>query len=199
MDKSIAQGNIWEYNRTAMKNNSVLAWRVLIIIVALAGLGWLQWSRVPTDAESASRIAAARVNFPAPDFVLDTLDGKRVAWDDLRGKVVLVNFWATWCPPCRAEASDLQAAYQAHRNSDFVLLGIDNAEDDADVKKFVDEFHLTFPILLDRDLEVSQRFQVMALPTSFIVDRDGIIRVVNVGGMDRAYIEAQLSNLGMTR
>ena len=182
-----------------MKNNSVLSWRALILVVALAGLGWLQWSRIPSEAESATKAAAARVNFPAPDFVLDTLDGKRVTWDDLRGKVVLVNFWATWCPPCRAEASDLQAAYQAHVKGDFVVLAIDNAEEDANVKNFADEYHLTFPILLDRDLQVSQRFQVMALPTSFIVDRNGIIRAVNVGGMDRAYLEAQLSNLGVTR
>jgi peroxiredoxin len=171
----------------------------LLALVALLGAGWIQWSRVPTQTETAVRVAAARVNFPAPAFTLDTLDGKRIAWDDLRGKVVLVNFWATWCPPCRAEMNDLQAAYQAHRASDFVLLAIDNAEDDADVKNFADEFRLTFPILLDRDGGIARQFNVLALPTSFIVDRDGIIRAVNVGGMDRAYIEAQLSNLGVPR
>jgi peroxiredoxin len=95
--------------------------------------------------------------------------------------------------------NDLQAAFQAHADDEVAFLALNNSEDDDTVKKFADEFHLTFPILLDRDGRVAERFNVLALPTFFIVDCDGIIRAVNVGGMDRAYIEAQLSKLGVMR
>lgn len=173
-------------------------WQILIALVAISGMTWIHASRVITETEAFNQIAAARVNFAAPDFALDTLDGKRITLSDLRGKVVIVNFWATWCPPCRAEMNDLQSAYQAHQN-DFVLLAINNSEEDADVQKFVAEFHLTFPILLDRDGQVAKQYNVLALPTSFIIDRKGIVRAVNVGGMNRVYIEAQLLSQGVTR
>jgi cytochrome c biogenesis protein CcmG/thiol:disulfide interchange protein DsbE len=117
---------------------------------------------------------------------------------NLRGRVVLVNFWATWCPPCRIEMPEIQSAYQARRD-DLVVLAVNQAEDDDSVKRFVDEFHLTFLILLDRDQAIGRRFQVLALPTSFFIDREGVIRAVHTGQIDRAYIEAQLSALPAAR
>ncbi len=166
---------------------------LLIFLVAIAGGAWIHWTRVPSDDEVAARIAA-HVNFQAPDFSLTTLDGKPVSLSDLRGKVVLINFWATWCPPCRAEMQDLQVAYQEHSDG-FVVLGINNAEGDESVRRFVDEFHLTFPILLDRDGAVARKYQMQALPTSFFIDRAGIVHAANVGAMNRAYIEAQITLL----
>ncbi len=168
-------------------------WYSLIIVAAIAGGAWIDLTRVPDDAASAARIAA-HVNFSAPAFTLATLDGKSVASSDLRGKVVLVNFWATWCPPCRSEMPDIESTYQAHR-AEFVVLAINDAENNGAVKPFVDQFHFTFPILLDRDGAVARLFQVQALPTSFFIDRAGIIRAANVGQMDRAYIETQIAAL----
>ncbi len=170
-----------------------LRWSWLIAAVAIAGSGWIYYTRVPDNITGAAGVAA-HVNFRAPEFTLTTLDGKPVTSSDLRGKVVLVNFWATWCPPCRSEMPDIESAYQAHRDQ-FVVLAINDAEDGGTVKQFVDQFHFTFPILLDRDGAVGKRFQVQALPSSFFIDRAGIIRAANVGQMDRAYIEAQLAAL----
>jgi cytochrome c biogenesis protein CcmG/thiol:disulfide interchange protein DsbE len=168
-------------------------WCLLIVAVALAGSGWIYLTRVPDAADVTANIAA-HVNFRAPEFTLAALDGKPVALTSLRGKVVLVNFWATWCPPCRIEMPEIQSAYQAHRD-DLVVLAVNQAEDDDSVKRFVDEFHLTILVLLDRDQAIGRRFQVLALPTSFFIDREGVIRAVRTGQMDRAYIEAQLSAL----
>ena len=181
-----------------IKINLVWRWRILLIAVALVGWSWLEFTHVPNGTESAARAVAGRINFPAPDFTLNTIDGKKIAWSDLRGKVVIVNFWATWCPPCRAEVGDLQAAYQSHQN-DFVLLAINNQEENTDVQSFVDQFQVTFPILMDRTGLTATQYNVIALPTSFIIDREGIVRAVNVGGMDRAYIEAQLAKQGAIR
>lgn len=168
-------------------------WNILLIVVALIGGAWIQASRVPNDDEIAAQVAA-RVNFQAPDFELTTLDGKSIALSEQRGKIVLINFWATWCPPCRAEMQDINAVAQAHRDQ-LIVLAINNAEDEARVRQFVAEFQLTFPILLDNDGMVAEKYNVLALPTSFFVDRDGIVRAATMGAMNRAYIEAQIAAL----
>jgi cytochrome c biogenesis protein CcmG/thiol:disulfide interchange protein DsbE len=173
-----------------------LKWYLLIAIVAIAGSSWIYFTRVPDDAETIARVAA-HVNFRAHAFTLTTLDGKSVSLNDWRGKIVLVNFWATWCPPCRSEMPDIEAAYQTHRDN-FVVLAINQSESVDAAKRFADEFHLTFPILLDTTGSVGQQFQVQALPTSFFIDPNGIIRAANLGQMNRAYIEAQIAALGTT-
>jgi cytochrome c biogenesis protein CcmG, thiol:disulfide interchange protein DsbE len=188
----IAQGAVCEYNSGVTR----LKWYLLIAVVAIAGSGWIYWTRVPDDAEVIARVAA-HVNFRAPAFTLTTLDGKLVSSNDFHGKIVLVNFWATWCPPCRSEMPEIEAAYQAHRNN-FVVLGINQAESSNAAKQFADEFHLTFPILLDSNGSVGQLFQVQALPTSFFIDPKGIIRAANLGQMNRAYIETQIAALETT-
>ena len=174
-----------------------LKWYLLIVVATITGSGWIYFTRVPDDAETIARVAA-HVNFRAPEFTLTALDGESVSLNDLRGKVILVNFWATWCPPCRSEMPDIAAAYQAHRNN-FVVLGINQAESRDAAKQFADEFHLTFPILLDTTGSVGRQYQVQALPTSYFIDPSGIIRAANLGQMNRAYIEAQITALGAAR
>lgn len=169
-------------------------WNLLLLFVALLGGAWIQLTRVPAETEVVARVAA-HVNFKAPDFQLTTLDGKTVALSDYCGKVVLINFWATWCPPCRTEMPDIQAAAQAHPDG-LVVLAINNAEDAETVKRFAQQFNLTFPILLDSDGSVARKYGVQGLPTSFFIDRAGIVRAANMGAMSRAYIEAQIAALG---
>ncbi len=166
----------------------------LVLFVALLGGAWIHVTRIPTETD-AEHHAAAHVNFRAPDFQLTTLDGSPAALEQWRGKIVLINFWATWCPPCRGEMPEILAAAQAHPN-DFVVLAINSGEDPATAQKFAREFQLTFPILLDPDGETTRAYQVLALPTSFFVDRAGVIRAANVGALSRAYIEAQIKTLG---
>lgn len=165
----------------------------LLIFVALVGGAWIHVTRLASDPASPS--IAPRVNFAMPAFSLTALDGTTFASDDLRGKIVILNFWATWCPPCRAEMPLLQAISTEHREHDVVVLAIDVGEDRATVEAYAKELGLTLPVLLDDKLGVAASFQVGALPTSFFIDRAGIIRAAYLGAMNRAYIEAQLTQL----
>jgi peroxiredoxin len=107
-----------------------------------------------------------------PDFSLKDLSGKTWTFSDLRGKVVLVNFWATWCPPCRKEMPDLETLYQRFGSKDFVVLGISD-EDAAKVEPFIRERKVSFPVLLDPERKVNDSFVVEGIPKSFVYDRDG--------------------------
>jgi peroxiredoxin len=117
-----------------------------------------------------------RVGQAAPDFTLVDADGKTYTLSSLRGKVVLINFWATWCPPCLAEMPSMEQLNSRFAGEDFVLLAI-NAEEDARdiVLEFLEENPHSFPVLLDGELKVQQQYGVYRFPESFIVRRDGII------------------------
>lgn len=120
------------------------------------------------------------------DFTLTDVNGKRHRLSDYRGKIVLVNFWATWCPPCRREIPSMQRLWQQLKGNDFVMLAVDVAEDDDTVFgfSFAMGTEITFPVLLDRDASVSESWPVIGLPTSFVVDRDGRLVYRAVGGRE---------------
>ncbi|UCC65766.1 MAG: redoxin domain-containing protein [Anaerolineae bacterium] len=169
----------------------------MLLLLAL-GVVWIALSRVPVEAASARRDRAPlpQTGFAAPDFTLHTLDGQTVRLSDLRGQAVLVNFWATWCPPCRAEMPAIQQVYDRYRDHGFTVLAVNLQERDAQVAAFADQFGLTFPILLDRSGDVFERYRVRALPSTFFIDRSGGIRNVTVGGpMTEAFIEGQVVDL----
>ena len=118
---------------------------------------------------------------PAPDFSLQSLDGSTVRLSDLKGQVVLINFWATWCAPCREEMPLLDAIYQKYNRLGVELLGI-NVEDDASgARKYLNETPVTFPILFDADGRVSKQYQVKAMPSTILVDRHGNVRHIHYG------------------
>lgn len=119
----------------------------------------------------------------APDFVLEALGtGEPVRLSDFRGQTVVLNFWATWCAPCRAEMPEFQEAYDARLQAgDLVFLAVNFQEVDVQVQRFVDEFSLTFPVVMDRDGDVRRHYQVLGLPATFFIDRDGILRSQNLG------------------
>ncbi len=122
----------------------------------------------------------------APDFSLKTLDGKTVRLSELRGKkVVLINFWATWCPPCRLEMPTMQQIYTEYKGKGFEILAI-NIEPDAqeEIQDFVKELRLTFPVLLDSDMKITRKYRLIGLPVSMLIDRKGIIRSKEIGYHD---------------
>jgi len=121
--------------------------------------------------------AGVAANSAAAEFTLPTADGSTMALKDLRGKVVLLNFWATWCPPCKAEMPDLDAVYSEFGAArDFVIVGIDMEEPRETVQAFAESNRITFPLALDTDGKVStQGYGVRTLPTSILIDREGRI------------------------
>jgi peroxiredoxin len=181
-----------------MNWDSKTTWRGLMALLLALGVAWIALSRVPAEATSAHRDRAPspQTGFAAPDFTLESIDGQTVRLSDLRGQAVLINFWATWCPPCRAEMPAIQQAYDRYRDQGFTVLAVNLQESDAQVRAFADQFSLTFPILMDRSGSVSAQYRVRALPSTFFVDRAGVIRNVTVGGpMAHAFIESQVADL----
>lgn len=135
--------------------------------------------------------AAPIVGRVAPAFQLQTLAGSPASLGDYRGRPVIVNFWATWCEPCKQEMPALQAAAAAH--PDMVVLGVDNVESAVKVKPFVDGLGVRFPILLDEDGSVMERYQVTGLPTSFFIDRSGVLRSFYRGALTDDVLRTDLA------
>lgn len=128
----------------------------------------------------------------APDFELKTLDGQSMKLSDLRGKRVIVNLWATWCPPCRAEMPDMQSFYEANKDKGIVILGVNlttSEKQPENIGKFINEFGITFPVVLDAESHVSDRYQVTSIPTSYMIDSRGVIQQKIIGPMNRDMME----------
>ncbi len=172
--------------------------RALLIGILLLGLGWTFFSRVTTENAAEGRAPAPQAGFPAPAFELTDLDGRLVSLTDLRGRPVILNFWASWCAPCRAEMPALQAVADEYAERGLVILAVNAAFQDRaeDAVAFVAQNGLTFPILLDRDGQVNRRYQVHSLPTTFFIGPDGLIREVVIGGpMSSASLRVRAESL----
>lgn len=176
-------------------------WTTAMIVVLILSVGWTFLSRVPQAATTGGAPpanASPREGFSAPDFTLDLLGGGQVQLSELRGQPVMINLWASWCPPCRAEMPAIERVYRAYKERGLVVLGVNTTfqDNEADAATFVQEFGLTFLIPLDRNGSVSKRYQLRGLPSTFFVDRNGVIRSVVVGGpMSEALIQSKMEEL----
>ena len=173
-------------------------WSAVMAAAFFLGSLWIWVSASPLNATTGGLVPSPRVGFPAPDFTLDTLEGNQLTLSDFRGKVVMVNLWASWCPPCRAEMPTLEQIYQENKAQGLEVLAVNTTDQDSEsaAANFAQEFGLTFPILLDRDGSVSKRYQLLALPTTYFIDRRGIIRAVIPGGpMSETLIESKIIDL----
>ena len=135
------------------------------------------------------------VDSPAPELNLTDLDGNPVSLSDTIGQVVLVNNWAFWCPPCRAELPELQAYYDAHRQQGFTVIGIEAGDEQVDVAYHAKLFKLTYPIWLDLKTESLQAVQRFNLPNSYVIDKKGRMRLAWYGVIDRAMLEKYVTPL----
>jgi peroxiredoxin len=130
----------------------------------------------------ASFAFAAALSGPAPNFSLQSSDGKTVALADLEGQVVMVNFWATWCVPCRQEMPHLQALYEKYKGLGFELLAVNVEKDNvAGARKWLEETPVTFPVLFDPNNQVTKLYKVQTMPTTVLIARDGTMRFIHHG------------------
>lgn len=162
-----------------MKRNP---WYLVSLFVLVGGGIWLWINRAPAEALALRTEPAPAVGHPAPDFTLTTLDGERFTLAEQETPIVL-NFWATWCGPCQRELPELQHAAEQYAGS-VAIVGVDQGEEASVVQQYVDDLGLTFAIPMDEEFEVGQLYNVRGLPTTFFIDRNGVIREVWAGEMN---------------
>ncbi len=174
-------------------------WNSLLAVVLGLSALWTLLARVPPAATTGGAPPPSpRQGFSAPDFTLDLLGGEQITLSSLRGQVVIVNLWASWCPPCRAEMPAIENVYRTYKDRGLVVLAVNTTYQDseAEAAAFVQQFGLTFPVPLDRTGSVSARYQLRGLPSTYFVDRQGIIRSVVIGGpMSEATIQSMVEDL----
>lgn len=136
---------------------------------------------VGSASAMGSRPPAA--GMPAAGFSLTDLQGKAHSLEQYRGKVVLVNFWATWCKPCTSEMPAMQTVYDQLRDKDFVVLAVNELEDEAKVREHIQQYKHTFPVLLDRENRVANQYGVFGLPVSVFIDQHGVVQEYIKGGL----------------
>ena len=162
-----------------------------VVIAAAAAV--LVYSFSPRALMSSLKEPARRS--AVPDFSLPAVDGAGWKLSEHRGQVVVVNFWATWCPPCRAEMQSIEKVYQEYKDQGFTVLAVNMTyQDDAlAVVPFMNEQGLTFPILLDETGDMANAYQLRSLPSSYFIRRDGIIHEIVIGGpMSEALLRTRI-------
>jgi thiol-disulfide isomerase/thioredoxin len=152
------------------------------IFVLLLGLYWV-WS---TGSQNSSNLNthAPQVGFLAPEIDLESIDSSQLSSSNFEGKAVILNFWASWCPPCRAEMPDFQQASEEFLNSELLIIGINatNQDTPVNVARFLQENNISFPIALDPEGVAGRDFQVHSLPTTFFIDANGVVQNIVIGG-----------------
>jgi peroxiredoxin len=167
------------------------------VIRSLLKQYWLMAFACLVCASAPSAAAMPSAGELAPDFVLKSASGKNIRLSELRGQVVMINFWATWCGPCRQELPLMYKIYQRYRDTGFVVLAVNIEEDTAHSAKVAKSMKLGFPVLFDPEKRVSRQYDPPAMPATLIVDKDGRVRYVHLGykpGYEDAY-ERQVREL----
>ncbi len=196
----------WEIasSPSAPRNDSIEKVRLtafaIPLLVTIAG--WLALAPPAAAADAAAQtLAALEKPFPAPQFALKDENGKTHRLSDYRGKVVVLNFWATWCPPCRYEMPSMERAHQIVKGEGIVLLAVNVGETEDQVFEFTGRYPVTFPLLLDTDGSITRNYPVIGLPTTFIIDPKGQVTHRAIGGRewDDPKLVAELKKLRSSR
>ncbi|MCU0489114.1 MAG: TlpA family protein disulfide reductase [Anaerolineales bacterium] len=171
-------------------------------LILILGLTWIGLSRAEALEVTSGGIPAPRQGFLAPDFELPSASGEIVRVTELRGKPVMLNVWASWCGPCRAEMPAMQRVYENYQSQGLEILAVNSTSQDTrqDALAFVESLGLRFPILFDDEGQVARLYQVNALPTTFFIDAQGIIQDVIIGGpMAEALLRVRVEQILTTQ
>jgi len=176
--------------------NKMLKVILMILALGLVLAGCSAGSEPPGVEGQTTPAEGTQIGNLAPDFQLQNLDGQTVSLTGLRGEPVLINFWATWCPPCRGEVPYIQEIYEEWSGEGLVVLAINLGESSSQVEEFMQNYHLSFTVLLDTKQDVAQRYNITGIPTTFFIDKDGIIQDKVIGAFpDKTQIENRLSKI----
>ncbi len=172
----------------------------LLVVVVVMGILTAPGCTPPTQDITKERqpgptelTPAPEIGRLAPDFTLVDLKGNEVTLSDFRGKTVFINFWATWCPSCRAEMPEIEAVYQEYKDKGVVVIGVDIQETEEEVLQFIQRVVYSWTFVLDTTGLVAVNYKIEAIPTSFFIDREGIIQAVNIGAMTKRAMEIKLA------
>lgn len=156
---------------------------IFYLLILIASAAWIALSE-ETAPTVVNTIAAPQTGFVAPDFSVKDLEGNTYTLSELKGNAVLLNLWATWCPPCRAEMPTIQKISEEYKDQGLIVLAADMTyqDDPTAVAPFVKQYNLTYPILLDETGVIGAAYQLRSLPSSYFIDRTGVIQEVVIGG-----------------
>jgi len=173
-----------------------------IIIAFIAGTGLIVWALalliyLPGTLSDAANISTTpvSVNYPAPQLSLENIQGKTESLTDFRDKVLLVNNWATWCPPCKAEMPTLVAFYNEHAKNGLMIVAIEAGEPKDLVQQYADQFKMPFSVWLDPEGKSLDAFKNQNLPNSYVIDRTGTVRLMWTGEINRSALEKYVTPL----
>ncbi len=160
-----------------------------LLLIAAAAYFILQSNSNSAPASDLSAVPV-KMDYPAPELSLTDLHGSSTSLADYRGKVVLVNLWATWCPPCKEEMPALETFYRKHKDDGFAIVAVNDGDPTPDVVQFVKDYGLSFPVWLDPTyIATEKKFKTMNLPSSFVINRDGQVVLSWVGGINLRTLE----------
>jgi len=185
-------------NRVLKAILPVILTLVLLVTGCSAGSEPLdgEGTTIPDGESPTAPVEGTQIGNLAPDFQLQNLDGQTVFLGDLRNKPVLINFWATWCPPCRGEMSYIQEIYEEWSDKGLVLLAINIGESSSKAEEFLQSNNLSFTVLLDTKQAIAQRYHITGIPTTFFIDKDGIIQGKVIGAFqNKTQIEDGLTKI----
>ncbi len=182
-----------QYRNRFFLPKGILVLLAVVVVMGILTVPGCAPSSQPVQSVQQEATVGVNVGDLAPDFTLTDLEGNQVSLSDFRGKAVFINFWATWCPPCRAEMPEIEAVYQEYKDKNVVVVGVDILETEDKVRQFVERGGYSWIFVIDTTGEVTNNYGIAAIPTSFFIDRDGIIKAVNIGAMTKRAMEAKLA------
>lgn len=169
--------------RKGMRLGGLASWALVFGVLGLMGWGLVRVKGGP------------RSSGPAPDFTLTGFNGRQVTLSELRGQVVVVNFWASWCPPCREEAAYLEATWRDYQDRGVVFIGVDYVDTEAEALAYLEEFEITYFNGPDLGTRISQAYRIQGVPETFFIDRNGLLRGVKIGPLFPPELEDRIEAL----